>query len=112
VSSFGSLLPRLGNSGYHPVMANVRPAASLLRELRMQSGTSLRGVASDIGVAPSHLSRLERGEKTGSVEMVTRLATYYGVEVEQLQAAPLPTDVLRILAEHPELIDELRRRYE
>jgi transcriptional regulator with XRE-family HTH domain len=86
-------------------------AANLLRQLREQHGASLRAVAADLGIAPSHLSRLERGEKGGSPEVVQRAAAYYGVEVTEIAPWKPPDDVLKILREHPEALEELRRRY-
>jgi transcriptional regulator with XRE-family HTH domain len=66
-----------------------------------------------LDVTPSHLSRLERGEKTASEELSQRAAGYYGVDADILYLAEgrLPSDVLTILHAHPELLGELRRRY-
>ena len=85
----------------------------LLRALREDSGKSLRSAAGDLGVVPSHLSRLERGEVSSSAELRARAARYYGVDAELLDLAEgyVPADVARILAEHPELITELRTRF-
>lgn len=65
----------------------------------------------DMGIAPSHLSRIERGEKGGSEPLVRRAAEYYGVSSDALLPNRLPPDVVDILREHPEVFDELRRRY-
>lgn len=92
-------------------MTEQKPVAFLLRQLREKQGTSLRAVAAEIGIAPSHLSRLERGHKRGSAELVRRVANYYGADPAELLEPDLPADVVQILRDHPEAIDELRRRY-
>jgi transcriptional regulator with XRE-family HTH domain len=91
---------------------DVRPAAVLLRQLRTQKGASLRQAASEIGIAPSHLSRLERGEKGSSADVAARAAAYYGIEPENLTPPPVPVDIATILHRHPEIIEELRNRYD
>lgn len=88
-------------------------AGRLLRELRQAQKRSLRATASELGLAASHLSRLERGERNPSPEMSQRIADYYGVpnEVIELAEGRIPPDVARILSEHPEELDRLRRLY-
>ena len=85
----------------------------ILRELRRRQGQSLRTAARDLGVDPAYLSRVERGSQPLSSELRSRAAVYYDSDPRSLAFAEgeLPPDVLRILAEHPELIDELRSRY-
>jgi transcriptional regulator with XRE-family HTH domain len=88
-------------------------AANLLRALRRQQGRSLRTAAADIGVAPSQLSRLERGQRGLGADVSERIATYYGVPAEVIALAygDVPRDVIRILQAHPELIERLRDEY-
>ncbi len=88
-------------------------AGRLLRELREAQKRSLRTTASELGLTPSHLSRLERGERSPSPEMSQRIANYYGVSNEAIELAQgrIPLDVVRILREHPEELDRLRRLY-
>ncbi len=91
-----------------------RPAvAKLLRDLRDERGESLRNAARNIEVTPSHLSRVESGEKSPSTELQDRASDYYGVprELMHLAAGDLPEDVVEILRKHPEAIDDLRHRY-
>lgn len=88
-------------------------AASLLRDLRRQQGRSLRSAAADIGIAPSQLSRLERGQRGLAAEVSERLSNYYGVssEIIALARGEMPQDIVRICQEHPEEVECLRARY-
>jgi transcriptional regulator with XRE-family HTH domain len=90
-----------------------RPVAQLLRDMRQQQGASLREAAHQLGVAPSHLSRLERGHKSPSSALRDRAASYYGIapDVVALADGVLPEDIKEILIRHPELLTELRERY-
>jgi antitoxin component HigA of HigAB toxin-antitoxin module len=78
-------------SRFHRARQN---AASLLRDLRRQQGRSLRSAAADIGIAPSQLSRLERGQRGLALEVSERLSDHYGLPSEiialgELQKCPL-----------------------
>ena len=94
-------------------MAKTPTSASLLRKLREDTGQSLRETATDLGVAASHLSRLERGEKSPSEALSEKVAEYYGVDRDlvYLNDGRIPSDVLEILKSHPEVLTELRQRY-
>lgn len=90
------------------------PAASrLLRQLRERSGLSLRRVGADLGIAASHLSRIERGTRAPSERLLRAAADYYGVSEDTITLADgrAPSDILAILYAHPELLGELRERY-
>ncbi|WP_102144712.1 helix-turn-helix domain-containing protein [Mycobacterium hubeiense] len=94
-------------------MPSTPRTANLLRELRRKQGRSLRSAAADIGVAPSQLSRLERGQRGIAPEVSRRLSSYYGVPTDLISLAQgeVPEDILEILCAHPESLDELRQRY-
>jgi transcriptional regulator with XRE-family HTH domain len=94
-------------------MTRRQTAASLLRELRRTQAQSLRTTAADLGLAPSYLSRLERGERSCTTELSQRLADYYGVshEVVELAEGRVPADIVAILTEHPEELTRLRELY-
>lgn len=111
--SLASGVAKPGNSRYPGLVEPSHTAATLLRELREAQKRSLRTAASDLGMAPSHLSRLERGERSSSPEVSRRLANYYGISSELLELADgrIPTDVIQILLEHPNEIDRLRSEY-
>ena len=86
---------------------------SLLRELRRRKGHTLRFAATELGVAPSQLSRLERGERPVGHEIAQRLARYYKFPLEDILLAQgqLPADVIRILQTNPGEIARLRETY-
>lgn len=94
-------------------MAITPKTANLLRELRNSQGRSLRGAAADIGVAPSQLSRIERGQRGLAPEVSKRLSVYYEVSEDfiLLSQGEVPQDIVQILANHPEVLDELRQRF-
>jgi transcriptional regulator with XRE-family HTH domain len=87
--------------------------AQLLRAARERRGESLRSAARELGVAPSHLSRVEAGDRQLSDEMRRRANRYYGIsdDIADLAAGEVPSDVVDILRRHPELIEQLRARY-
>lgn len=107
------MLPRLATPAYSWHMPPSENAASILRSLRREQGRSLRTAAADIGVAPSQLSRLERGQRGLGAEMSEKLSTYYGVpaEIISLAQGDVPADILGILQAHPEALDRLRELY-
>jgi transcriptional regulator with XRE-family HTH domain len=94
-------------------MGKTESAASLLRELRERQGHTLRSTASELGIAPSQLSRIERGQRPVGEITARRLSAYYAVpaEIINLARGQAPADVISILQEHPEEIDRLREMY-
>ena len=91
-----------------------------LRSLREQRRTvnrrySVRQTAERIGVEPTHLSKIERGEVfPPSEEMVRRLAADLGEDADMLlaMAGMVANDVLAIIVKRPVLFAELIRRLE
>ncbi|MCR1984096.1 helix-turn-helix domain-containing protein [Cellulosimicrobium cellulans] len=92
-------------------MAGPVTAGERLRQARKARHESLRDAAATIDVAPSHLSRLERGEKGASDQVLQRAARHYGLDPDLLVESQVPKDVIAIIEEHPELVDEIRARY-
>ncbi len=94
-------------------MAEGQTAANVLRDLRERQGRSLRLAAGELGVAPSHLSRIERGERSPGAKLGRKLADYYGISPDMLAIAEgrLPSDLVEILLSHPEELDRLRQLY-
>ena len=87
--------------------------ASLIRDLRKQKGQSLRSAARDLGVDPSHLARVESGEKALSASLGDRLSDYYDVNPDHvyIAAGRIPPDIVGILLQHPEEFEAMRKRY-
>jgi transcriptional regulator with XRE-family HTH domain len=94
-------------------MGKSESAASLLRDLRRRQGHSLRSAAAELGIAPSQLSRMERGERAVGEKTAERLSAYYAVpaEVIDLARGQAPADIVTILQDHPEEIARLREKY-
>ncbi len=69
--------------------------------------------AKELHVDPSHLSRLERGAKPASSQLLRRVASYYDVSAELLALAEgnLPADIVEIIQARPDLIELLRSEY-
>lgn len=109
----GQVLPKVATRHIVDNMPASQDAASLLRDLRRQQGRSLRSAAADIGIAPSQLSRLERGQRGLGATVSERLSEYYGVSAEIIALAQgeVPGDIVRIFQEHPEELRRLRDRY-
>lgn len=103
---------RCGQQAYRWGMGTHK-AHELLRELRHEQGKSLRQVAKDLGVNPSYLSRLERGEKPASPRLCEKVADYYVIPQETMSLAlgTIPSDIVEILKAHPEAVALLRERY-
>lgn len=94
-------------------VGQTQPLGHLLRELREQRGESLRGAAKSLEIDPSYLSKVERGTKPLPERLRPRLAAYYDTSPEELAIAEglVPADIAALLLKHPEVIDELRKRY-
>lgn len=82
-------------------------AADLIRDARRRNGVSQRSLARRARTTQRHVSRIERGEVSPSVETLERLLRAMGERLE-LGAAPGPranpsTDVLRAAIEDSEV---------
>jgi transcriptional regulator with XRE-family HTH domain len=75
-----------------------------LRLLREQRRVTMKGLARQIGVDPSFLSRIERGIVAAPAQLVRELSKALGAVADPLLvlAGHLPEDVEAILLEHPE----------
>ena len=90
------------------------PLADILRSARERKGQSLRSAAKDLGVPASYLSRVETGQKPASAGLRERAGGLYDLDGDALciAAGDIPADVSDIIKRHPELLAELRTRYE
>jgi transcriptional regulator with XRE-family HTH domain len=75
-----------------------------LKRLREQKGLGIKRLAPQLRVNYTYLSKLEHGELQPSVDLVKRIADYFGCERDLLllAAGKVPDDVLSILREQPE----------
>ena len=55
-----------------------------IRELREKKGETLRYTADSIGVSHAHLSKIETGKNTPSIEVLEKLAEHFGVSIGYL----------------------------
>lgn len=96
------------------VKSSDRTIADILKGAREERGESLRGAAKSLGVDPSYLSRVETGERSPSESLQEKAESYYSLDSDAmaLVAGRVPADVLRILQNHPELLDEIRERHD
>ena len=101
------------NTSYAVCMATDRRVADILRKAREADGRSLRGAARELGVDPSYLSRVESGERLPSPGLRERAESLYGLasDILALSAGHVPTDVVEILRQNPELLAEIRARH-
>lgn len=59
---------------------------SIIKALRLQQSLTLDGVAFDTGIDLSHLARIEKGQRTPSLEALERIARALGTRVSTLFA--------------------------
>lgn len=91
--------------------ASVDTQASLVSriiELRTQKGLNQKQLAEAIGIDPSSMNRVEKGERAVSVAELVQLASALDVRVEDLLAPEKPTQSiwLRASSESPAGIAE------
>lgn len=91
------------------------PFGEVLRDLRKQRGLGIKGLAPDLGVSYSYLSKLESNLTRPSEELIRRVATYFAQDEDPLFIAAdrVPPDLLVILKEHPDAAAKyLRERFQ
>jgi transcriptional regulator with XRE-family HTH domain len=64
--------------------ATVPPVGARIRQARLARGTSLRGLAREIGVSASLVSQIETGKSQPSVSTLYAITTALGISVESL----------------------------
>lgn len=70
------------------------PLGGLLRQLRAEQGEKLRVVAAAVSIDPASLSKIELGDRLSTLKQITKLATHFGVDEEDLQARRIAADFL------------------
>jgi len=63
------------------------PIGDLLRRRRVETlNKGLREMAKELGIAPAHLTDLEKGRRTPSDDLLLRIAKAYGINEAELRA--------------------------
>ena len=83
-----------------------------LRELRQEQGLSIRSVAKNCGIAPSHLAKLEAGDtfKTIGIATLVKFSKFYGIPVSAMLKEAGFIDSYE--SDLPELAPYLRAKYQ
>jgi transcriptional regulator with XRE-family HTH domain len=79
-------------AGNAPTAGPVVNLGGRLRQVRLDSGLSLREVARQLGVSPSFVSQLENGKSQPSVATLYSLAQLLEVSIDQLFAPAVPAE--------------------
>jgi transcriptional regulator with XRE-family HTH domain len=89
----------------------VKSLGAYLRGLRLQKGKSLKRAAPELKISVSYLSKLETDKLVPPIDTARKLARYYGVDPESINALAgrLPDDVVRILQGNPDAAISLLR---
>ncbi len=81
---------------------------STLKEARLRKGLKLREVAAQTGIDAALLSKMEQGRRLPTERQLESLATFYGLEQQQLRTLWLSEKVLGLLAEEPQALEVLQ----
>ncbi len=83
-----------------------------LKELRGRKGVGLKKAAPHLGVSYTYLSKIENDKATPSTDLLSRLASYYGADEDELllMAERIPEDLKLILRDHPVRAAEVLRQ--
>ncbi|MBL0309693.1 MAG: helix-turn-helix transcriptional regulator [Bacteroidetes bacterium] len=75
-----------------------------LRTLRAETGLPLREVASQLGIDPSLLAKIERNERQPTKQLIKEVASYFKVDLKELQNEFLSDQIAyKILDEEADL---------
>ena len=89
----------------------MKDLGAYLRELRLRKRKSLKQAAPELKLSASYLSKIENGKLVPPTETAEKLAQYYGVDPESMNAMAgrLPDDVVMILQGNPDKAIRLLR---
>lgn len=59
---------------------------AILRARRVELGKGLRETATRLGVAPAHLTDIEKGRRAPSEELLLKIASVYGIDEAELRS--------------------------
>jgi predicted nucleotidyltransferase/plasmid maintenance system antidote protein VapI len=80
----------------------------LIRSLRQERKLPLRKVAAGIDIDQAILSKIERGQRKASREMVVKLAAYFSTDRDQLMVAWLSDVLVDQLADEENALDAIQ----
>ena len=58
--------------------------AKNIKRLREQKGVLQKEVAAEVGLGISHYNKIENGQREASVELLDKLAKFYGITIDQI----------------------------
>lgn len=58
--------------------------ANNIKRLREEKGILQKEVATEVGLGISHYSKIENGQREASVELLDKLAKFYGISIDQI----------------------------
>lgn len=58
--------------------------ANNIKRLREEKGILQKEVANEVGLGISHYSKIENGQREASVELLDKLAKFYGISIDQI----------------------------
>ena len=89
--------------------------ADNLKKLREEKGMLQKQIAAEIGLKPAHYNKIEKGIIEASVEILDKLAKFYGLSIDQIVhlEGDVPKEVTiedKSLIERVKLIQELEEK--
>ncbi|MEU4896263.1 XRE family transcriptional regulator [Streptomyces sp. NPDC044780] len=82
-----------------------------IRDYRRMRQLTLRRIADAAGITESYLSQIERGTATGSVDVLSRVATALGLSLSDLFGGEPPQHTALRRADRPQITSEGVRKY-
>jgi transcriptional regulator with XRE-family HTH domain len=58
--------------------------ANNIKRLREEKGRLQKEVAAEVGMGISHYNKIENGQREASVELLDKLAKFYGISIDQI----------------------------
>jgi len=83
-----------------------------IKKLREQKGMLQKQVATEVGLGISHYNKIENGQREASVDLLDKLARFYGVTIDQIvhMVSDIPQEITmeaKTSVEQVRLIQEL-----
>lgn len=83
-----------------------------IKRLREEKGLLQKEIATEVGLGISHYSKIENGQREASVDLLDKLAKFYGITIDQIvhMGSEVPTEITledKTANEQVRLISEL-----